>query len=215
MLRGVGKATQNAIVASICPKVTVTADPASDPDYGYNPAVNAIIDRLKVSFGEKCLPRALEVDMNGHVPCVVIEARRRDANGSCAACEGPGNEGRAPLSTPTLEPVARGHLKDNGQCDAPGMPACSEFCLCEIEQLSGSDLDRCQSDPQAVTDAQGFCYVDGLPRPGERPDSAALRARAESVEECPATQRRMLRFTSELPASGAVAFLSCVGKTLR
>ncbi len=38
----------NAIVASICPKLTKPAGSAeSDPNYGYNPAVRAIIERLK------------------------------------------------------------------------------------------------------------------------------------------------------------------------
>ena len=39
----------NAIVASICPKNTVPANglmAAEDPNYGYNPAVGAIIDRV-------------------------------------------------------------------------------------------------------------------------------------------------------------------------
>jgi hypothetical protein len=51
----------NAIVASICPKVVkATGDPASDPNYGYNPAVGAIIERLKEALKGKCLPRPIE-----------------------------------------------------------------------------------------------------------------------------------------------------------
>ncbi|HKO49076.1 MAG TPA: hypothetical protein VJV79_15195 [Polyangiaceae bacterium] len=39
---------ENAIVASICPKVTVPAGSAElDPNYGYNPAIHALIERLK------------------------------------------------------------------------------------------------------------------------------------------------------------------------
>jgi len=41
----------NAIVSSICPKNIMPANgstPESDPNYGYNPAVMAIVDRLKV-----------------------------------------------------------------------------------------------------------------------------------------------------------------------
>ena len=37
----------NAIVASICPKSMKSTAPESDPSYGYNPAVDAIIQRLK------------------------------------------------------------------------------------------------------------------------------------------------------------------------
>jgi hypothetical protein len=43
----------NAIVASICPKVTASANPASDPSYGYNPAVTAVIERLKAALQVK------------------------------------------------------------------------------------------------------------------------------------------------------------------
>jgi hypothetical protein len=213
VLRGVGQRTKNAIVASICPKVTATPDPASDPDYGYNPAVNALIDRLKGEFGAECLPRELEVDQNGQVECVVIEAQRARSPGVCGACGGPGNLGRAPLALADLDPVAREHLKRDGHCGVEGSPACSDYCLCEIEQLSGADLGRCQTEPNAVTNAQGFCYVDARPRPGEPAEAAEARAR--SVASCPPTQRQLLRFTSELPAKGAVAFIACQGKTLR
>lgn len=37
----------NAIVASICPKQQRTASAESDPNYGYNPAIGALITRLK------------------------------------------------------------------------------------------------------------------------------------------------------------------------
>lgn len=214
VLRGVGQRTNNSIVASICPKVTVTPDPASDPDYGYNPAVNAIIDRLKGQFGAKCLPRQLEVDQDGQVPCVMLEARKPEPATACGACGGPGNEGRAPLDVPDLERAARSELALLGHCDAPGKPACGDYCLCEIEQLSGEALARCQREPQALSDVQGYCYVDAQPRPGEAADSDAVRARERSVAECPPTQRRLLRFTSEVPAKGSVAFISCQGRTL-
>jgi len=73
----------NSIVASICPKIP---DDSTKPDYGYNPAVKAIIDRLKDALKGKCLPRPLvpvdhEQDdlVKGQVPCKVIEAAPRRA----------------------------------------------------------------------------------------------------------------------------------------
>jgi hypothetical protein len=36
----------NAIVGSICPKVVNSANPVSDPAYGYNPVMLEIADRL-------------------------------------------------------------------------------------------------------------------------------------------------------------------------
>jgi hypothetical protein len=44
VLRDLG---ETAIVTSICPKVTVSANPTSDPNYGYNPTMGAIIERMK------------------------------------------------------------------------------------------------------------------------------------------------------------------------
>jgi len=64
----------NAVVASICPKNPSSADPRNDPNYGYNPAVAAIVDRLKEALKGRCLPRALVVEDDGKVPCAVIEA---------------------------------------------------------------------------------------------------------------------------------------------
>ncbi|HOU89701.1 MAG TPA: hypothetical protein PLU22_01585, partial [Polyangiaceae bacterium] len=49
----------NSIVGSVCPKIS-TGDTAA-PGYGYNPAVRAIINRLKERLKGTCLPRALSV----------------------------------------------------------------------------------------------------------------------------------------------------------
>ena len=80
----------NSVVASICPKIA-TGDPNAQPDYGYNPAVKAIIDRLKEALKGKCLPRPLVPNNSadtkdglepGQVPCAVVEAVLPQ-NGSC------------------------------------------------------------------------------------------------------------------------------------
>ena len=93
VLKGYGN---NAIVASICPKNTTPAkgdnNVLTDANYGYNPAVAAIIERLKEALTVKCLPRPLdsghelctpEVTTDcttvaadvGKVPCAVVEVR--------------------------------------------------------------------------------------------------------------------------------------------
>jgi hypothetical protein len=213
VLRGVGMRTKNAIVASICPKVTQAADPSADPDYGYNPAVTAVIERLKEQIAVKCLPRQLEVDGDGQVPCRVIEARRPvAANASCAPCNTPGRKELGDGS-----PIAgnvREQLADSGHCGVPGAPACADYCLCEVEQFSADNLKRCQANADPLSDAQGFCYVDGLPHGTELSTDANVLARAASVSKCPATERRVLRFSSEVPAKGSVAYIACMGQAL-
>jgi hypothetical protein len=212
VLRGVGMRTKNAIVASICPKVTDAADPAADPDYGYNPAVTAVIERLKEQIAVKCLPRQLEVDGNGQVPCRVIEAGRPDAeNGRCAPCDTPG---RKALGDSPVAGNVRDQLASAGHCGVPGTPACKDYCLCEVEQFSGANLGRCQGSAEPLSDAQGFCYVDGIPHGTELPTDDQVLQRAASVSKCPATQRRVLRFSSEVPAKGSVAYIACTGEAI-
>jgi hypothetical protein len=105
----------NAIVASICPKVTTTADPASDPNYGYNPAVGAIIARLKDALKGKCLPRQIQTDPEGQVLCKVIEAQKADCNCGLA--------GREIVDPALLEPVRR-QLKATFQCGSGTQAPC-------------------------------------------------------------------------------------------
>jgi hypothetical protein len=77
VLKGIG---DSAIVASICPKVLAE----EQPGYGYEPAVDAIIDRLKVALNARCLPRplAVEAGSSGELPCVVVEGAPPAASGS-------------------------------------------------------------------------------------------------------------------------------------
>jgi hypothetical protein len=71
---------KNSIVASLCARNLTRL---GDQDYGYRPAVDAIIDRLKEALTVKCLPRKLEVAADGSVPCSVIEATTSAVDGAC------------------------------------------------------------------------------------------------------------------------------------
>ncbi|MEP7049948.1 MAG: hypothetical protein ABJB12_06325 [Pseudomonadota bacterium] len=194
VLKGLDK---QGIVASICPKVTDSVDRDSDPNYGYNPAVAAIIDRLKSKLQGECLPRAPRIDSKTHqVQCSVIEAR---PNAKTCDCNAPGRAKPDPRLLTSIE----GWLKTDGQCGAPGQAACSSFCECEILQESaGSALDACLRDeaPPAGS-APGYCYIDD-------PHSPALA-------NCPNNEKRLLHFVSPdgqpLPAADAVALIACMG----
>jgi hypothetical protein len=193
VLQGIG---EQAVVASICPKVVraSTSDPVADPDYGYNPAVNAIVDRLGAQLGDRCLSRAPSVDAAGRTTCLVVEA---DLAGQCD-CSAPG---RAPARPDVIESV-REDLESSKYCDAPGTPACGTICGCELAQASGAALAQCRSASDANAQAPGYCYVD--------PDRGL--GDASLVRNCPHHQRRLLRFVGpETPASGKIAFMTCVG----
>jgi hypothetical protein len=188
-------------VASICPKVT---DQNNAANYGYNPAVAAIIDRLKEVLGGRCLPRALVVE-NGFVPCAVVETTRADAAGvePCAS-----RTGRTPVEMGSqLDTAVRKQLADSNLCGSGTGVDCNAFELCEINQLDGDARTRCLNEVQESDD--GYCYVDPLPPPqGQMIGNETLVAR------CPDTQKRLLRFVGangNTPVTGSITFVACVG----
>ncbi|HTA93110.1 MAG TPA: hypothetical protein VK745_26205 [Polyangiaceae bacterium] len=198
----------NAIVASICPKVTTCATPCQDPNYGYNPAVAAIISRLKEALKGKCLPRALakqpgaDGGPTNQVECEVIEAQKA---GKCN-CPDPTNatDGRV-AADPSIKDAVFRQLQAAGSCGGANQPGCddSNFCMCEIVQEQGDALAQCQADAPTVS-TPGYCYIDD-------PASMALK-------NCPDNQKRLLRFvddgTSKVPAQGAIAFIACLGANI-
>jgi hypothetical protein len=195
VLRGLG---DQGLVASICPKVTRSAHPEDDPGYGYNPAVDAIVDVLQPLLANHCLARPPAVDDQGHAACAILET---PVAGDCD-CQKPG---RAPAGDDALSAL-RQNLKDESLCDTEDSPACKQVCACKIEEATdGAALSACRSNLDASLQAPGYCYVDpekGLGDP-------------TLVHNCPATQKRLLRFVGpDTPSNGAVAFMACMGKTL-
>ncbi|HEY0463819.1 MAG TPA: hypothetical protein VGC79_06400, partial [Polyangiaceae bacterium] len=190
----------NAIVASICPKVSTVAagvDPSTDPNYGYNPAVGAIIERLKDALKGKCLPRPIDkvvVDENDptkntQVACKGIEAQQNGCN-----CQ---LEGRQDLDPQLKAPVLK-QLQDARQCGTGTQAPCTDWCMCEIKQEKDAELISCQKGGGAPA---GFCYVDEDP---------------EQLKQCPENQQQLLRFIDgqngvKTPVQGAVAIIACLG----
>ncbi len=189
--------SEQGIVASICPKLTVSANPDSDPSYGYNPAVAAIIDRLKSALKGKCLPRAVRADPDTHqVLCKVVEAQPAGCD-----CDAAGR-GRA---EPQVMPAVLRELEAGGHCGKAGLPACSSFCACEILQETSEAANACRlGQPPPAGSPPGYCYIDD--------PSSALVAR------CPDNQKRKLQFVSTAgqptPANGAITFIACLGAPL-
>ncbi|HYJ08326.1 MAG TPA: hypothetical protein VEX18_04940, partial [Polyangiaceae bacterium] len=200
----------NSVVASICPKVL----DSGDPDYGYNPAVKAIIDRLKEALRGKCLPRALDIaDQDivedgvvrlqaGQVPCAVVEAVLPENNAGCQQCDG--NNGREE-TRPELRTAVLKKLKENKTCDVEADSPCEAYCTCEIQQFSGADLDTCQT--QRTPAKAGYCYINGAPNEPNVGDP-------DLVADCPADSKRLLNFGQNTPASGAIALVACLGASL-
>ncbi|KYF62253.1 hypothetical protein [Sorangium cellulosum] len=192
---------EQGIVGSVCPAQTEKSGPG-DSDFGYRPAIGAIVDRLKTRLGGQCLPRALQPDTNGQVSCLVLEARSAP-EGQCGC-----GERAARREVPSQHRMAKQMVLDDPVAEANGWN-----CVCEVEQLSDPDeLEACQDTvPPAPVEAggervDGWCYVD--PRLG--------LGREEVVAKCPSTERRQIRFTGEGEAlDGATQFVICSGDTAK
>jgi hypothetical protein len=132
-----------AVVASICAQV-VTGD-TSAPTYGYNGAMQAIVNRLKSALDGQCLPQPLVPASDGTIPCEVLVEYPSQTN-QAAGCTDPG------MSQPTQDVLTRfdASIGDSG-INPP--------VVCVFQQLiQGTNYTggTCQSS----TD-QGWCYVSG------------------------------------------------------
>jgi hypothetical protein len=188
VLRGI-EASQ-AIVASICP-ANVT-DKTKD-DYGYSPAIRALVGRLRNALRGRCLPRTLEVDKNtGNVPCVVVEAFNTNM---CNCAAEPGRE-------PAKNDVITEDMRNAGNC------------FCEILQLKGDPQRTCKTNLNPPANAgNGWCYVD--PSQGPDPNNPFDMQQCPVVRSCPATDKRLIKFinTNSEPRPGATAFIMCQEKS--
>jgi hypothetical protein len=193
----------NSIVASICPKVLdVDKD---DANYGYNPAVNAIIDRLKEKLEGRCLPRRLSYDeVNNELPCQVVEATPPGGYSVGAGCP----EGRELIdpndhNDRSLATAVHDNLRAAGSCGA-GTTSCEQFRLCKLTALQGAARDRCQNDASEMGDVPGNCYVaDTI---DQKIGNPAL------VAQCRESEKRLLRFVgTNVPAQGSTVFIACAG----
>ncbi len=185
---------ENAIVASICPKVT--SGSPSEPAYGYNPAVDAIIGRLGEALSVKCVNRPLTLNPDGSTNCSIVEVTAK--TGACS-CNPTLN--RSDVS-PSLGASVLSQLGMTGSCgplSAAGTPCTSEnFCLCTINPAPGSD---CKTQEVPPPNLAGWCYIDPQQDPSANPNL---------VSEC--DPPRLLRFVGDdTPKSGSVVFISCGG----
>ncbi len=167
------------IAASICASQLKT----DGPDYGYRPAMRAIIDRLKSVIGGQCLPRQLFPDAAGQVPCVVLEANK--AGSPACACTG--------VARQVVDDVHQHAIQEVQLQDASTVGD----CFCEVTPTTGAAVAACQQDDESGA-TNGWCYVD------ETHGDAAL------VTKCPASEKQQVHFVGAGRASnGAADFIIC------
>jgi hypothetical protein len=190
-------ATQGAgvqgIVSSLCPIHPSQVTGPTDPLYGYRPAVNAIVDRLKQALNVQCLPQQLTVDQaTQSVPCLIL-VTLPTAGGESACQDLPG------LAIPTVDVLsqfqATAHaawLNEGGT--SSGLPDPTTFPTCVLNELTpltdnGADFmnGSCANSPNA-----GWCYVTGA-----------------AAGSCP----QQILFTPGQPTPGAKVSLQCIEQT--
>jgi len=194
LIRQFGHITNNSIAASICPKVQSAGMPTTDPNYGYNPAVTALVDRMKSALAPSCLADPIRPDANGAIACNVLEVA--GGSGSSCACSG---AGRSTASASSASAIRR-RLADALYCGGVGQPACEDLCVCEINQLPPAELGACQNDASVPANSAGYCYLDEARHLG----SSAL------LESCPVDRKRRLRFVgSDIPRPGSATYVFC------
>ena len=196
----------NSIVASICPK---QLDNPNASDYGYNPAVAAIVERLKEQLTDACLPRPLAVDADGTVPCKIVEASP-ETNKACSEVSA-----REDVE-PAVANVVRKHLRELEKCGGSGGVECDSLRLCYIRALTPDDGDEfVQCLTRESTDANGWCYVDAAHMERYGLNDQQQQQGIGLLENCPETQRRKLRFVGDgTPANGTTTYYTCAGEVL-
>lgn len=225
----------NSIVGSICPKVV---DDLNKEDYGYNPAVQAIVDRLGDMLVGTCLPREVTLDEDGKVPCFVVETKSpRDASDPTDAeliCDP--NNGREEVNE-TVKNAVRKQLaaskfcSDTGESSAGGSD-CKDWQMCNIKELVEEPArGQClynTAPADTLTTGAGFCYIDphkqsddGLYVAGgsqEEAQAAGFLSTVKTpgtntlVDRCESTEPRILRFVGKnTPAEGTLMMVACMG----
>ncbi len=140
------------IVSSLCPIHVADNEAGNDPLYGYRPAVNAIVDRLKGVLGSECVPE-LSPDSTGDVACLVLVSFSPTSGGpssdtDCASYPGGGYSN----ADPTV--LAQLHAQQSAT-DAGGVDLASEV-TCALNQVPVHENNTC-----AGGTTPGWCYVFG------------------------------------------------------
>jgi hypothetical protein len=153
------------------------------------------ITELRDNSPDLCLQAALPTNAaRDQTTCVIVEALAEACD--CTAA------GRTPTS-PGLVTAIQNKLRIAGSCGAAGLPACADFCLCNIAQEEGANGAACKTDAVAAAMnaavSPGFCYVDDPASP--------------QLASCSANQKQKLLFVSKAghvtPSPGALSFLAC------
>jgi hypothetical protein len=178
------------IVSSLCPIHTQFVGGMTDPLYGYRPAANAIVDRLKNALSVQCLPQKLPKDkVSGEVPCLIlVTLPKASSESQCSSITG--------LSIPPADILSRFRSAQEAAWLASGgmrsnLPDPNTLPVCQLDQLT-TTKNPGSFGPDgtcSASTAPGWCYVEG-----------------QAAGTCP----QQLLFTSGEPPPAARVDLQCI-----
>ena len=137
-----------------------------------------------------CLPRPLHVEVDGSVSCTVASATPSE-NCDCTVQH-------LSIASLGLTNSVRTFLERQGTCGTPDTPACTSFCICELAQATGADLNRCRDSETGASGPYAFCYADSAL------DSPAYSASTNCTDGT-------IRFLGFTPVEGNQPLLACPG----
>jgi hypothetical protein len=141
--RVVNALKDQGIISSLCPITYKPTDKdingAPNPQYGYRPAVKAIVDRLKNALANQCLPQKLTRDDKGQVACLILETLPNPGD----KCETYGLK----VPTPEILEKFREKQKETG--------ADTKLTVCQANQIVTKPGETCSRDTNP-----GWCYVE-------------------------------------------------------
>jgi len=150
------------IVSSLCPIHTQFMGDPTDPLYGYRPAADAIVKRLKSSLRGACLPEKLNKDpTSGKVSCLILVTMPHPGDESICM----NGAGLGPVDPSVLDnfrAAQRAALQEQGGANSE-LPDPNTLPVCALQeltpQLNQADFDQVGS---CVGSADpGWCYVEG------------------------------------------------------
>lgn len=154
------------IAASLCPIKITSANPNEDADYGYNPAVKAIVDRLADAINSRCLSQPLEpTSAEGEpvsVDCAMYEIVKEGTasqDGECAS--------RPNREVPDATRVAR--FRDALKAEGSAEQAAMQICVLKQTPVNSGETCLNATEP-------GWCYVQtsGTKKPAGEKCSQAI-----------------------------------------
>jgi len=150
---------QQGIVSSLCPIHTMDNATKNDPLFGYRPAMNAIVNRLKSQLGITCLPQPLTIgkDMNGNnaVQCLVLGTFPMGSYPNCASVTGGGWSDPDPTILQHFhEDQTAGWMASGSAGTDPAM-----LLTCELAQLPPLTNCAVKGSTTNGKPSDGWCYV--------------------------------------------------------